>query len=80
MLSSRVMLYRVYENMTGENFEKMKFLLSDRLGKRPTEKCEVSTNPPTLHIVVIVIIIVIILMMNDVCIHNFIFVFCSSKC
>lgn len=61
MLSSRVMLYRVYENMTEENFEKMKFLLSDRLGKRPTEKCEVRIYPPTLHIVVIVIILMIVI-------------------
>lgn len=30
----RVMLYRIYEDMTEENFEKMKFLLSSKLGRR----------------------------------------------
>lgn len=35
----RIMLYRIYENMTQENFEKMKFLLEEKLGKRPTEEC-----------------------------------------
>lgn len=38
--SYRVMLYRIHENMSDENFEKMKFLLSDRLGRRPAEMCK----------------------------------------
>lgn len=33
----RVMLYRVYEDISLENFEKMKFLLSDKLGKKHIE-------------------------------------------
>nr|AHH30803.1 caspase 8 [Oplegnathus fasciatus] len=33
----RVMLYRIYEDMTEENFEKMKFLLSSKLFKRQTQ-------------------------------------------
>ncbi|XP_071348720.1 caspase-8 [Trachinotus anak] len=38
MLSSyRVMLYQIYEDMTQENFGRMKFLLSDKLGKRQIE-------------------------------------------
>uniref|UniRef100_A0A3B4TKF3 Caspase-8 n=1 Tax=Seriola dumerili TaxID=41447 RepID=A0A3B4TKF3_SERDU len=33
----RVMLYGIYEDMTTENFEKMKFLLSSKLGRRQIE-------------------------------------------
>ncbi|XP_040911806.1 caspase-8 isoform X2 [Toxotes jaculatrix] len=33
----RVMLYKIYEDMTQENLEKMKFLLSSKLGRRQTE-------------------------------------------
>ncbi|XP_034039541.1 caspase-8 [Thalassophryne amazonica] len=35
----RMMLYEIYQDMTHENFEKMKFLLSNRLGRRPLEAC-----------------------------------------
>ncbi|XP_037537923.1 caspase-8 [Nematolebias whitei] len=34
----RVMLYRIHENMTNENLEKIKYLLKDDLGKRHMEK------------------------------------------
>ncbi|KAM7401188.1 hypothetical protein PAMA_005399 [Pampus argenteus] len=35
----RVMLYRIYEEMTKENLEKMKFLLSNKMGKKLLEDC-----------------------------------------
>ncbi|XP_037642654.1 caspase-8-like isoform X1 [Sebastes umbrosus] len=45
MLSEyRVMLYKVYADMTNENFEKMKFLLSDKLGRRQTETCKTALD------------------------------------
>lgn len=50
VLSSRVMLYRIYEEMTKENFEKMQFLLSSKLGKRPTEMCKVRINLSALQV------------------------------
>ncbi|XP_059201359.1 caspase-8 [Centropristis striata] len=40
----RVMLYRVYEDMTTENLEKMKFLLSNKLGRRQTENCNTALD------------------------------------
>ncbi|KAF1383408.1 hypothetical protein PFLUV_G00131590 [Perca fluviatilis] len=40
----RVMLYRVYEDMTGENLEKMKFLLSNKLGKAKIEACNTALD------------------------------------
>lgn len=42
------MLYQLYEDMTKDNLDKMKFLLSSKLGRRQTEICNVRTNPPTL--------------------------------
>lgn len=50
VLSSRVMLYRIYEEMTTENFEKMQFLLSSKLGKRQTEMCKVRINLSALQV------------------------------
>ncbi|XP_068557774.1 caspase-8-like [Cebidichthys violaceus] len=45
MLSEyRVMLYKVYEDMTQENLDKMKFLLSDQLGRRQTETCNTALD------------------------------------
>ncbi|XP_037642663.1 caspase-8 isoform X2 [Sebastes umbrosus] len=45
MLSEyRVMLYKVYADMTNENFEKMKFLLSDKLGRRQIETCKTALD------------------------------------
>ncbi|KAM9844903.1 caspase-8 [Aulostomus maculatus] len=35
----RVMLYHIYEDVTQENLEKIKFVLSDKLGRRQTEMC-----------------------------------------
>ncbi|XP_061926248.1 caspase-8 [Entelurus aequoreus] len=41
MLSSyRVMLYNIYNDITQDNMERMKFLLSDDLGRRQIEKCK----------------------------------------
>uniref|UniRef100_A0A3Q1HEI1 Caspase-8 n=1 Tax=Anabas testudineus TaxID=64144 RepID=A0A3Q1HEI1_ANATE len=40
----RVMLYKIYEDMTRENFEKMKFLLNDKLGKRNIETCDTALD------------------------------------
>ncbi|XP_028449823.1 caspase-8 isoform X2 [Perca flavescens] len=40
----RVMLYRVYEDMTVENLDKMKFLLSDKLGKAKIEACNTALD------------------------------------
>ncbi|KAF3699004.1 Caspase-8 [Channa argus] len=40
----RVMLYKVYEDMTMENFEKMKFLLSNKLGKKCVETSNTSLD------------------------------------
>lgn len=45
-LSVRVMLYQLYEDMTQENLDKLKFLLSNKLGRRQTELCKVRTNSP----------------------------------
>ncbi len=47
-LCVRVMLYQIYEDTTEENLEKMKFLLSSKLGKRQMETSAVRTHPPTL--------------------------------
>ncbi|XP_054452141.1 caspase-8-like [Anoplopoma fimbria] len=45
MLSEyRVMLYKVYEDMTEDNLEKMKFLLTDKLGGRQTETCHTALD------------------------------------
>lgn len=45
MLSQyRVMLYRVYEDMTRENLEKMKFLLSSKLGRGQIEACDTALD------------------------------------
>ncbi|KAM6919634.1 caspase-8 [Lycodopsis pacificus] len=45
MLSEyRVTLYKVYEDMTQENLEKMKFLLSSQLGRRQTETCNTALD------------------------------------
>lgn len=35
------MLYKIYENMTNENLDKMKYLLTDDLAKRHLEKSSV---------------------------------------
>lgn len=40
----RVMLYRVYDDMTDANLDKMKYLLSDKLGKRQTEACSTALD------------------------------------
>ncbi|XP_068425763.1 caspase-8 isoform X2 [Clinocottus analis] len=39
-----VMLYEVYEDMTQENLEKMKFLLSNMLGRRQMETCNTALD------------------------------------
>uniref|UniRef100_A0A8C2ZQX2 Caspase-8 n=1 Tax=Cyclopterus lumpus TaxID=8103 RepID=A0A8C2ZQX2_CYCLU len=45
MLSEyRVMLYKVYEDMTQGNLEKMKFLLSNMLSKRQIETCNTALD------------------------------------
>ncbi|XP_031711148.1 caspase-8-like [Anarrhichthys ocellatus] len=45
MLSEyRVTLYKVYEDMTQENLDKMKFLLSSQLGRRQTETCNTALD------------------------------------
>ncbi|XP_056276666.1 caspase-8 isoform X2 [Pseudoliparis swirei] len=45
MLSEyRVMLYKVYEDMTQEKLEKMKFLLSNMLAKRQIETCNTALD------------------------------------
>ncbi|XP_032386784.1 caspase-8 [Etheostoma spectabile] len=45
MLSDyRVMLYEVYEDMTEENLDKMKFLLSDKLGKAKIQACNTALD------------------------------------
>ncbi|XP_056148616.1 caspase-8 [Lampris incognitus] len=35
----RVMLYRIHDDLTQENLNKMKFLLNDKLGRRKIESC-----------------------------------------
>ncbi|XP_039999900.1 caspase-8 isoform X2 [Xiphias gladius] len=40
----RVMLYNVYEDMTQENLEKMKFLLTSKLGKRQIETSDTALD------------------------------------
>ncbi|XP_074545053.1 caspase-8 [Halichoeres trimaculatus] len=40
----RVMLYNIYQNMTQENFEKMKFLLNDKLERRQLETCKTALD------------------------------------
>lgn len=40
----RVMLYQIYEDMTRENLDKMKFLLSSKLGRRQTETCNTALD------------------------------------
>lgn len=47
-LCTRVMLYHVYQDMTEENLDKMKFLLISKLGRRQIEACTVSTHLSTL--------------------------------
>lgn len=58
-LSVRVMLYRLYEDMTQENLDKLKFLLSNKLGRRQTELCKVRTNSPTSLLLYVVCVYVI---------------------
>lgn len=41
-----VMLYKIYEELPQGDLKKIKFLLSDKLGRRPTEMCNVRTKPP----------------------------------
>lgn len=41
----RVLLYNIYDELGSEDLAKMKFLLSDKLGGRLTEMCEVRTKP-----------------------------------
>lgn len=40
----RVMLYEIHQDMAQENFEKMKFLLSDRLERRQLETCKTTLD------------------------------------
>ncbi|KAI9518637.1 hypothetical protein NQZ68_035513 [Dissostichus eleginoides] len=40
----RVALYKIYADMTEENLEKLKFLLSDKLGRRQTEACKTALD------------------------------------
>ncbi|KAL3054810.1 hypothetical protein OYC64_017695 [Pagothenia borchgrevinki] len=40
----RVALYKIYADMTEENLEKLKFLLSDKLGRRQTETCKTALD------------------------------------
>lgn len=40
----RVMLYKIYEDLTKENFGKMKFLLTDKLSKIRIETCETALD------------------------------------
>ncbi|KAJ4918641.1 hypothetical protein JOQ06_005116 [Pogonophryne albipinna] len=40
----RVALYKIYADMTEENFETLKFLLSDKLGRRQTEACKTALD------------------------------------
>ncbi|XP_030015541.1 caspase-8-like isoform X2 [Sphaeramia orbicularis] len=45
MLSDyRVTLYKIHENVTQENLEKMKFLLNPKLGRRQTEMCNTALD------------------------------------
>lgn len=44
ILSVRKMLYQIYDDMLEENFDKMKFLLTSKLGRRKIEACNVSTH------------------------------------
>ncbi|XP_033960677.1 caspase-8 [Pseudochaenichthys georgianus] len=40
----RVALYKIYADMTEENLETLKFLLSDKLGRRQTEACKTALD------------------------------------
>ncbi|XP_068604722.1 caspase-8 [Brachionichthys hirsutus] len=40
----RATLYRIYEDMTRENLEKMKFLLSSEMGRRQIESCKTALD------------------------------------
>uniref|UniRef100_A0A3Q3WWP2 Caspase-8 n=1 Tax=Mola mola TaxID=94237 RepID=A0A3Q3WWP2_MOLML len=40
----RVMLYELYQDMTRANLDKMKFLLSDKLGRAQTDKCKTALD------------------------------------
>lgn len=40
----RKMLYQIYDDMTEENLEKMKFLLTSRLGRRQIEACSTALD------------------------------------
>ncbi|KAF7653664.1 hypothetical protein LDENG_00079930 [Lucifuga dentata] len=40
----RVMLYEIYEDLTQENLEKMKFFLTSKLGKRQMENCKTALD------------------------------------
>lgn len=40
-----VMLYKIYEELPQGDLKKIKFLLSDKLGRRPTDMCNVRTKP-----------------------------------
>lgn len=40
----RVMLYKIHDDVTQENLEKMKFLLEEKLGRGQTEKCSTALD------------------------------------
>lgn len=40
----RVMLYKIYDDMTKENFEKMKYLLSEKIGRGKLETCKTALD------------------------------------
>lgn len=40
----RVMLYRIYQDLTQENFEQMTFMLSGKLNRRQTESCSTALD------------------------------------
>ena len=50
-LSVRVMLYQIYQDVTEKNLETMKFLLSDKLGRRHIDTCRVRSHPATRIII-----------------------------
>lgn len=44
LVFSRVMLYKLYENLDKNDLKKLKFLFSDQLGRRTIELCNVRTK------------------------------------
>lgn len=70
-LSVRVMLYRLYEDITNENLDKLKFLMSNKLGKRQTELCKVRTNSPTSLLPTVIHTLLYV--------YNFVYKMTSSK-